>query len=205
VPLPPPAPRHPAESTGFQASLALEGLGPVGRISSRGAFLDNLVEREGALAIEVGGKPTPSLFVGAMVEGAAGPHGAAFASICASADADCVATTGRAGLLARLYFTPGARRSAWFAAGTGIESTSVTAFLRGSTRKLAELTSTGWEIVRASLGVDFRLSPAAGVGVYAVASVATFDTFRGSLSPGATGGTSAHGWVGGGLRVVLFP
>jgi hypothetical protein len=204
-PPPPPEPRHPPESTGFQVSVAIEGLGPVGRLSRRGPYLDNVVEGEAALALEIGGKPTPDLFLGLLLEGAGGPHGATFAGTCRGAAADCVATTGRAGVLARFYFSPGGSHTGWLAIGTGVESTSVSAFQRNSTVKLAELTATGWEIARASLGLDFRLSPVVGVGVYAVASVARFDTFSGSLASDAVGGKSAHGWVGAGVRTVLFP
>jgi hypothetical protein len=174
-------------------------------VTRTGPFLNDVVQGEAALALEIGGKPTPALFLGVLIEGAGGPHGTTFAGTCRGAAADCVATTGRAGVLARFYFSPGSSQTGWLALGTGVESTSVSAYQRNSTVKLAELTATGWEIARASLGLDFRLSPVVGVGLYAVASVATFDTFSGSLAADAVGGKSAHGWLGAGVRAVLFP
>jgi hypothetical protein len=177
----------------------------VGRLSRDGPQLRDLVRGQAALGLELGFKPDTHLFLGLMLEGAAGSEGGTFRSVCSAADTDCVVTTGRAGALARYYFRPYASRTGWIALGTGVESTSVTAFRGNTTEKLAELTATGWEIARASLGLDFRLSPVVGVGVYAVASVATFDTFSGSLATDAVGGKSAHGWLGAGVRAVLFP
>jgi hypothetical protein len=205
VPPPAPAARHPVESTGFQLSLAVEGQGPLGRVSRTGPQLRDVVEGEGAVALELGAKPVPELFLGVLVEGAAGNQGRTLRTTCRARENDCITTTGRIGVLARLYLTPGGARTGWVAIGTGVESTSTTAFLRGTTEKVSELTATGWEIARGSLGYDFRLSPAVGVGVYVAASVAAFDTFKGSLAGTATGGRSAHGWLGAGVRAVMFP
>jgi hypothetical protein len=200
-----PQARHPGESTGLQLAVGLEGQYAVGRVSKAGPYLDDVVEGLGALTLEAGVKPTPGFFIGALVEGAAGSQGATFRTTCASRANDCVTTSGRIDALVRFYFAPGASRTPWLSLGSGVEQTSVTAYRRGSTQKVAELTATGWEIGRAALGIDLRLSEAVGLGFYAAASVATFDRFRGSLAPQAVGGRSAHGWVGAGVRAVIFP
>jgi hypothetical protein len=174
-------------------------------VSRTGPQLRDLVEGEGAVALELGAKPIPELFLGVLVEGAAGNQGRTLRATCRARENDCVTTTGRLGVLARLYLTPGGARTGWLAIGTGVESTSTTAFLRGTTEKVSELTATGWEIARGSLGYDFRLSPAVGVGVYVAASVAAFDRFKGDLAGVATGGRSVHGWLGAGVRAVMFP
>jgi hypothetical protein len=203
-PPPTPAARKPHESTGFQLSLAVEGLGPLGRVSRGGPQLHNLVRGEGGLALEIGGKPTPGLFLGVLVEGAAGREGRLFSDACQSGG-DCVATTGRVGVLARFYFTPGGSGTGWFALGTGVEATSQTVFLRGTTQKLSDVTASGWEIARASIGYDFRLSELVGLGAYVVGSVATFGKFEGSSAASVAGDRAGHGWLGGGVRAVLFP
>ena len=208
-----PEPRHPKESTGFQMALALEGLGPYGQLTRDGSDLNELVQGEVGLALEVGGKPTPGVFLGVMVEGAAGHPGTRYRGACNDSFNDCVATTARAGGLVRWYFRPGASRTGWLAVGSGVEYTSSTVYDRGTTVKRGEITATGWEILRVSLGVDWRLSEGIGLGLYGVGSVASFshieNTTTGvdsSLHPIDTSGTSTtHGWVGGGVRMVIFP
>jgi hypothetical protein len=199
-----PAARKPPASTGFQLALGIEGLGPLGRVSRGGPQLHNLVRGEGGLTLEIGGKPTPRIFLGILLEGAAGREGRLFGDACQSGG-DCTATTGRAGLLARYYFTPGGVTTGWLALGTGIEATTQTVFLRGTTQKLEEVTASGWEIARASLGYDWRLSELVGLGAYVVGSVGTYGKFEGSSATSASGPRAGHGWLGGGLRVVLFP
>jgi hypothetical protein len=202
----PPAPpaRKPAASTGFQLSLAIEGLGPLGRVSQGGPQLHDLARGEGALALEIGGKPTPGLFLGILVEGAAGKEGHLFAAAC-QAGGDCIATTGRVGALARFYFTPGGSGTGWLAVGTGVEATNQTAFVRGTTQKLADATASGWEIARVSVGYDWRLSEVLGLGAYLVGSVGTYGKFEGLSAQALAGDRAAHGWLGGGVRAVLFP
>jgi hypothetical protein len=187
-------------------ALSLEGAGPLGNVSRSGPRLQELIPGQGAFGIEIGGKLNPTAFLGGFLVAGFGSEGSQFRSACqASFVSGCTTADVVLGVLLRLQASPGAARSPWIALGTGVEILDTASYDAFTNAEVARSTLTGWQMARLSVGLDFRLNPIVGLGVYVLGAVGTFSHVEGSLAPALDGARRAHGWVGAGVRTTLFP
>jgi hypothetical protein len=190
---------------------------PMGDATS--APLDSLGARyawQVPIALDVGAKIGPSVFVGGYLLFAFGAEGsdALVESLCDDDDDDlendvnCNTSTLRLGLKAQYHFMPGEKTNVWVGYGAGFESS--TQSIRDSQQGYAEATTvSGITWAELSVGADFR-SKLFGVGPYAELALGRFDHSRTEMNSvetaaGDIADPAWHAWFSLGLRMILFP
>ena len=190
---------------------------PVGEAS--GAPQDALGARyawQVPLALDIGAKIGPSIFVGVFFHIGFGGEGSdtLVEALCNDDDEDlendvsCSVITLRLGLEAQYHFMPAERLNPWLGYGAGFESASQT--IRDTAHGYAEThTASGLTYAQIGGGFDFR-SKVFGAGPYAEVALGRFaksttevdgiETDSGDITDSAW-----HAWVSLGLRMVLFP
>jgi hypothetical protein len=207
--VPPPAYAAPKRETGpmapFYLSLGLGGAFLSGQAEA-GVDIDRVFESQVDVLLEGGLRLTPHLGLVLYADLGAGDPAGEIRDQCDAALLDCVATTGRVGLMLRHTFAPAARATPWLGVGTGYEFGSVSIDDGGGHHESRELfTYSGWEMIRLQAGVDFRSNRVLGLGFYGGVSVGRYTRYEDDLVDEDLGLEPLHTIVEGGIRLTLFP
>lgn len=209
---------HLAARRGLQMA-ALTGLRfPMGDATHESG--DTLAARYSAqlpLVLEIGTKLTEHVHVGGYLGMAFGFEGSAdgVEKYCdddddnLNNDVSCSVYAYRAGIQAQYHLAPSAEYNPWFGYGFGVET--FIQKLQDSPRNFEERTqTTGLNVAKLDLGVDYRAKRGVGMGLYSEASVGRFLHSRTEINGNATyvgklEDPAWHLWLGAGVRLVLFP
>lgn len=168
------------------------------------------------LALDIGAKIFPNVFVGAYLGLGIGAEGSdpLVEGLCSDDDEDfendvsCSGTTFRIGLEGQYQFTPDQKTNPWIGYGIGFEGANETlkAQEQGYTE---EASASGMTYATISGGLDLR-TKAVGAGPYGEVAIGRFtkgstevdgeETASGDIQDPAW-----HAWISLGLRMVLFP
>jgi hypothetical protein len=203
-------------STGFQAALRFGASFPFG--DATGELGDQLSARyawQFPLSLEVGAKPTESIYVGGYLGVAFGAEGddPRTENYCRDNDTNitndiaCSSMSMQLGLEARYSFTPAKRWNPWLAFGAGYEMSSEEIEDRAANYR-EEQSVSGVTVAKLSGGVDFR--GGVGVGPFLDLAIGRFldsrtevdgeETFSGTIDEQAF-----HAWLTLGIRGVVNP
>ncbi len=203
-------------STGFQMAIRSGLSFPFGNAS--GVSSDTLSRRyawQVPIALDLGAKITPSIFVGAYVQLGFGAEGSdkEVAAFCDdndenfSNDVSCSVLTARLGLLMNYQFSPDKVMNPWVGYGIGFESASQS--LNDKQHGYTETTTvSGLTYAQLAGGIDFR--GAVGVGPYAEVALGTFsrtstEQYGRKVYSGSIDDRALHAWVTLGVRFVVRP
>jgi len=186
----------------FRTGYAL----PMGKVDDEpDGEMSNFYSGQVPIFIEVGGKPSPYIFLGGYFGLGFGGTDGRMADICATPGASCATVTARLGFEILGYFTPGEKTSPWLGYGIGFEATSIGISGRGD----GSVTTSGPEFAHFMGGVDFRLSKGFGLGPFIDFSIAEFtklDVNTPTLDQSNSVENKAiHEWLAFGVRGVIFP
>lgn len=167
-----------------------------------------------AWEIALGGKPTPSLYIGGYAGawgGAEGddPYARTLCREGADRDVDCDSYSSRVGAEIQWHFIPAGGVNPWIGYGLAYEwaSESITDDVAGRTE---ESWVHGMQFGRLQAGLDIRLGKVFGLGPYVQAEFGryvhqTTEVYGKETHSGDIENKALHGWFGTGLRLVLFP
>jgi hypothetical protein len=203
-------------STGFQLALRTGAQFPMG--DATGAPGDALSRRyawQWPLAIDIGAKILPELFVGGYFGFAVGSTGSD-SRLEADCDDDdenfeneisCNAASLKVGLEAHYSFSPSGRLNPWIGYGIGYESAS--AWLSDTENGYDEtVRANGFTYAELSVGFDMRYR--VGFGPYASAAIGGYTTTVTEIGgekvhDGPIDDQALHAWINLGLRFVVNP
>lgn len=195
-----------AEQTGFQMAMRVGLALPSGNVDTGAPMSDSFGTQTGVL-FELGGKPTPHLFIGAIFGGAAGGVGPAIQMICTNFDASCSSTTGLFGVEFQYHLQPGAQINPWIGYAAALEFASIDVVAPDGTK--GSLTLNGHEWVNVMAGLDLRLNHYVGLGGYVDLGIGTYtsidDSTDGTTMQIPDANQDTHMWLALGVRAVLFP
>lgn len=206
--------QEPPASNGT-VQLGLRTLGwsfPVGKMSGTGRPVGEAIRGAFPLVLDLGGKVTPYLFLGAYLGFNQGVVGKAYGVLC-QRTVTCSANNVRIGLQVQLHLRPSRRLNPWVGLGLGTEATTITAESRvgNYTQTLGGTSSfQGIELLHATLGLDHRSAEVWGWGPFVTFTSGRYQTTT-ARNVAGTNRTSAiddpalHHWVMFGFRGVLFP
>ena len=147
---------------------------------------------------EIGAKLSESVFFGGMLGVGVGSPGDALSAACNS----CSSVALKVGPIARYYFSPAKAFDPWVNVSTAFSLLGVSnGETASSGRRVQGPVLVGLEILKAGVGVDWRLSPLFGVGPYLDVA---FGTYLGASNVEAFS-AAIHTWVSFGVRIVLSP
>lgn len=193
-PAPAPSSPEPGRLHRFQAAIALEGIVPWGDAGGRAAYAA-VGPQQGvdvSLAVRVG----EQLHLGVQLGGGTGVG----ADPACRAVAACSSSWAQLGLIARWSLAPRGPYNPWLGVGLHLAAAGVEDAAGGT----GALDLTGWE-VSFSVGEDWRFPPF-GMGVFATATLGRFEEVEATAPMTATVSPGGfRGWVGAGVRFVLFP
>jgi hypothetical protein len=196
----------PEARTGFQMALRTGYQVPVGNAAS-GASMGDAFSGQVPLALDLGWKPIPNLFVGAYGSLGFGGTAGQTARECDQIQASCLTISFRIGLEAQYHFIPEGKVNPWVGYGIGLESSGFSVDKNGETKSLI---LAGWEYGHFMGGVDFRLSKTIGIGPFVDFSLGQY-SHQSSQTPGSPqvdgdiSNQALHEWILIGGRVVFFP
>lgn len=205
----PPAPEvgTPPARTGFQLALRSGYMVPFGEASGApGDSMSNTFSGQVPLLVDIGGKPTPNVFVGGYLGLGFGGTAGETSALCSRDDITCVTASFRLGIEVQYQFTPDASNNPWIGYGIGVEST---AFSGGNGTTTYSVGAVGWEFGHFMGGLDFRLSRTIGLGPMVDFSLAEYSSItvneNGQSSNGSVANKALHEWLLVGVRLVIFP
>jgi len=205
---PPPAHR------GFQMALRTGFSLPFGKVNSEtpgttddGTKMSDFVTGQVPLFIELGGKPIKQLFIGGYMGVAFGGAAGDSSDACDFVNADCIGISTRIGVEVQYHILPDQDLNPWVGYGLGLESASL-AVTKGD--QDGNISYAGFEFVRLSAGLDFRVSRIFGVGPYADFSLGQYYSYRVDAPEfedrdGDLDEKALHEWLTVGARFVFFP
>jgi hypothetical protein len=200
--------KPPRARVGFQLGLRTGLAVPLGNADgATGGEMSNLFSPQVPLIVEIGGKPTPHLFIGGYLGLGFGGTAGDLKTTCENSNATCFAVGARLGAEVQFHILPAARANPWLGYGIGYESVAV-GFTEGS--RTGRVSYNGLEFAHLMAGVDFRLSRVFGLGPFVDLSIGQYRRSHYELTGETTidGDVSekrAHEWVTFGLRTVFFP
>jgi len=158
------------------------------------------------MEVEGGLRFSPWVMGSLLMDIGVGDVGSVRRSDCRVNHVSCAAATVRFAIQLRYAFTPLSAQTGWVAIGTGFEATSLS---NGQTSNSAnDLTYSGWEVARLSVGVDLRASHELGWGLFLTGGFGRYDHVdvpSVSNRPLTISPTANHTWVQGGIRLILWP
>lgn len=195
--------------------IALRTLGwtrPLGRMSQSGLDVTRAIEGAFPLILDLGGKVTRHIFVGAYLGFNLGKVGSAYDTLC-QGSVSCNANNVRIGLQIQAHLRPASRLNPWFGMGAGSEATTITAESRvgNYTQTLGGTSSfQGPEYLHLSSGLDYRTNDVWGFGPFVAFTVGRYQTTTARNVAGINRTTAisepaSHQWLMIGVRGVLFP
>jgi hypothetical protein len=197
----------PAAQTGFQLAIRSGIQVPAGSVSGEpNDGMSDVFATQWPVMFEIGGKPTPHLFLGAYFGVGVGGAGGALADACARENATCVAANVRLGFEIQYHGAPDKKTNPWIGYGIGYESSAVSGSGNGNNVTASVV---GPEYAHFSAGLDFRLSHTVGLGPVVGLSLGQYThaktEINGTTNEGDIQNTALHEWVSLGLRLVFFP
>jgi hypothetical protein len=168
-----------------------------------------LVAQQAHVSGEVGLRLTPPFAIGVYGDVGGGDPSRAIRDQCAAQGNECVAATGRAGVLVRYTWDPLSRRPVWLSLGTGWEFGGVTIDHRGTSNgngsnRADLLVYSGREYVRLGAGVDFRSNSVLAFGLYGSVAFGEYDKLK-DLVTTVSVDRATHVTAQLGVRLTLFP
>jgi hypothetical protein len=213
--VPPPAERYdrdeaPDAHTGFQIALRTGFSVPTGSVSgAANSSMSTTFKTQIPLLADVGVKLTPNIFLGGLLGLSIGGAGNDYrnGNGCPDIPArSCVATDFRIGAELQYHFQPDQRMNPWVGVGFGYESATASASGGGAS---SSLNVSGWELLKLSGGLDFRLSRTFGIGPWVGLDLGQYTRFHSEVAgvpnDGSIQSTALHEWFSLGVRVVFFP
>jgi hypothetical protein len=198
----------PPPRTGFQMALRTGYMVPFGQATgAAGDDMGNLFSGQVPLIVDIGGKPTPSFFLGGYVGLGFGGAAGITANLCNALQETCVTASLRLGIEGLLYFAPETATNPWVGYGIGLESTALSGSANGQTSSVGVA---GWEYGHLMGGVDFRISRTIGIGPIVDFSFGQYN-HETVQTPGQQQhdvnivNAAMHEWLLIGGRVVFFP
>ncbi len=190
----------------FTASLGLGAAGTTGQVGSVAGKTSDWWNGFALIQAEAGFRIAQRWTTLVYLDGGGGDVADPILSDCRAQGYDCGAGSVRVGVMERYTFAPTAPRTPWLAIGTGYESTGVMVKGTSGTQYIA---FQGWEALKLAGGYDFRLSRWFGLGLFAGASVASYQSVhvdgpRYRPEP-VLGEQRYHYWFQVGGRAILFP
>ena len=213
-PPPPPVRQDPPARVGFQMHIVPFAAVriPVGKATGESG--DSLAGRyapQFPLEVGVGAKVTETIYVGGYVGTSFGTEGndARLEAHCESGErVACSSRSFYGGVEGRYVFEAASTTPAWVGLGFGLTDAEEHISDGGAYSESVELL--GLSLARLSGGIDYRFGRGFGLGVYGLVDVGSYfwtstevrgdRTFRGDVSSPAV-----HAWLGGGVRMVIFP
>lgn len=180
----------------------------------RGDTMSSRYSNQVAFELALGGKPTPSLYIGAYggVWGGSEGDDEYASSLCADSsgrEVDCGSLSTRLGAEIQWHFLPAGGVNPWIGFGLAYEwaSESITDHVANRTE---ESRVHGMQLGRLQAGVDFRLGKVFGLGPYTQVEFGrylhqTTEIYGRQTHSGEIEHKATHGWFGSGLRLVFFP
>jgi len=206
----------PAGSTGFQMALRTGAQLPVGDATGEpGDSLSRRYAWQWPVAIDLGAKLMPELFVGAYFGFGIGSTGSdtRLEADCDDDDENfeneisCNAASLKLGLEAHYFFSPSARMTPWIGYGIGYESAS--AWISDTENGYDEtVRANGFTYAEISFGLDLRYR--IGFGPYASAAIGGFTRTTTEIGgkkvyEGPIDDQALHAWINLGFRFVVNP
>jgi hypothetical protein len=198
----------PPARTGFQMALRTGYMVPFGEATGAAQdTMSNTFSGQVPFIVDIGGKPTPHLFVGGYLGLGFGGTAGSSSQLCSQANITCVTASFRIGAEVQYHFTPEASTNPWIGYGIGIEST---AFSGANGNTNYSVAAVGWEFAHFMAGVDFRLSKSIGIGPMVDFSLGEYNTLSikengGDTTSGSIANPALHEWLLVGARMVIFP
>jgi hypothetical protein len=205
---PAPTGTAPPARTGFQMALRTGYMAPFGQATGAAEdAMSNTFSGQVPLIVDIGGKPTPNLFIGGYVGLGFGGTAGTSSQTCSQENITCVTASFRIGAEIQYQFMPDAATNPWIGYGFGLESTAFSGTNGNTSYSVAAL---GWEFGHFMAGVDFRLSKSIGIGPMVDFSLGEYDTLSikdngGDTTSGSIANPALHEWLLVGARMVIFP
>jgi hypothetical protein len=183
---------------GFQTAVRTGYSIPMGKQRDvAGADMSNNFTGQVPLFFEMGGKPSPYVFLGGYLGLGFGRAAGTLQENCG-----CSVFSLHIGVEAQAHLLPAATTNPWIGFGIGFESIS--------TNTTSSVTMTGVEYARFMAGVDFRLDPVFGVGPFIDLSLGQYSQAREEASgqtiqEASIQNQGIHEWLSLGVRGVFFP
>ena len=200
------------DRTGFEGVLRV-GYGiPFGKISASEGNLHNAIHQQLSLALELGWRVMPKLFMGLSGQYGFGIHAIRFDALCAiSDDSNCSATDVRVSVEAQYHPMPGQKLDPWIGFGVGYEWFTLSL---NDTGAEGSTTFSGFELAKLQGGLDVALTPYFRIGPFVSFSLSEFSDISISCSgpfngcgaqQGSIASRSLHEWLLFGVRAALRP
>jgi hypothetical protein len=213
---PPPAYRPPppqvAPRDGMAPIMPLYGAFGIGGLfmsgeAERNLDIDRTFDPQLDIFLEGGLRLNPHVALGLYVDVGVGDPASEIRNDpnCSAPGTQCVATTGRVGLLLRHTFQPRAYSTPWVSVGTGFEWGSVSLQDEDGGHSREYFSYRGWEMLRLMMGVDLRTNPVFGIGLYGGVGFGRYTSYEDALGEVDLGHQPFHTTVEAGLRFTLFP
>jgi hypothetical protein len=205
---PPPGPPYRVGRPGvmrpgpFMFAMGL-GIAAPGGTAEAGRPMSELFRPQLLIQMEGGLRFTPWIMGSLILDLGVGDAAATIGDACRFAGgSDCSALTARFGLQLRYAFTPLAATTAWVSVGTAAEMGMISFDTYSTTN---DLVYTGWEVLRLGAGIDFRLTPGFGWGLFLNAGLGRYSEVEDASGTYTLPTTEGHSWVQAGARFILFP
>ena len=198
----------PPARVGFQMGLRTGYAIPMGKATdASGDDMSNLFGGQVPLFIEIGGKPSPNVFVGGYLGLGFGGTAGQLKTLCDDAGATCTGISVRLGAEVQYHILPDASANPWIGYGIGFESTGVSITAGGQN---GSETASGFEFAHFMGGVDFRVSRVFGLGPVVDFSVGQYSRLHAEFPNRPTRddditNKATHEWIAFGVRGVFFP
>jgi len=178
------------------------GLASPGGSAASGLTMTDVVGEQATLGVELGIRATPQLTVAAFLEGGVGGPGD---STYCGAGCSAYSSSARLGMLVRYHLAPYAPIDPWVGVGMAVAAASASGTdVAGD----YDLTFSGFEFPKLSVGADLRLAGHASLGLYAEWSHGIYgqaeERQNGVLvSDGQIDQTTSHSWFMVGPRLTF--
>jgi hypothetical protein len=198
----------PPEQKGFQLALRTGVAIPFGTVSPTTSMSD-AIGPQIPLIVDIGFKPTTSLFFGAYLGAAVGGTAGELKAACERYAVNCVGGWFRGGLLAQYNVHPDRTVNPWIGYGIGYEiggtrGSNIQNSIRNDVR--------GFEFAHLLGGLDFRIQDYFGIGPFIDGALGMYQVAKTKidsggyvLTAGSNDGTSFHLWLILGIRAVMRP
>jgi hypothetical protein len=183
----------------FTAALGVGLRSPYGSMQAGGGSLRGFAADMVHLDLELGVRLDPRL-VAAVTLGLNGAEGAGRGDpLCTATGETCVSAGADVGLRFRWSFAPLASLDPWISTGMRYETVSLMPRSRPGS-----IDAAGWN-ASVGTGLDWRWSRTLGLGAYAEASAGRYSRITPVSDAERRVDPAWHGWLEGGMRVILFP
>lgn len=205
----------PPASSGFQLGLRTGYAIPLGKVDEEPVApgepditaMSNTFGGQVPFIVDIGGKLSPSIFLGGFLGLGIGGAGGNLKTLCDGSGLSCSTATFRIGAEIFYGFIPDGSVNPWLGYGIGIESSGVGISGNGRSGTVA---LSGFEFAHLMGGADFRVSPIFGIGPFVDFSLGQYtrvteDFGTGGRIEGSIANTTMHEWLTLGVRGVFWP